>query len=134
MKNLKLNYLMITIVMCASMMLSCKAQVTDNEDYQNLILGEWVAEGSSISDKWVFLNDNTLQEFTNNQVDETYSWEIIESTNSGVKSVYLELTNTTNPNDFYNYEISALTDEELVLIYQREENMGLGKPFTLVKQ
>ncbi len=121
----------ITIIFVLSFSV-CDGQSTTEEEV--LILGTWVAEGSNINDKWVFTSNGTLREYTNNSLDITYVWSILSTVNSGITSHYLEIVNTNDSTDMYNYEISIINEEMFVLIYQREDNMGLGKPAIYFRQ
>lgn len=113
---------------------NCKAQSNPYNEDTILLTGTWVIEGETLSDKWVFESNGTLNEFADNQLDVSYNWEVVNSTNSGIKSKYLEIVNNNDSSDYYNYEISLLDEEKLVLIYQRKTNMGIGKPITYLKQ
>jgi len=133
MKRIKLTLSLIVLILMISY--CCKAQqVSDEKNDANLLAGTWVAEGATLNDKWVFSVNGTMQEYTYNRIETNFSWKITNSTNSGVKSKYLKLTNTIDPNDVYNYEISILNKEKMVLIYQRKNNMGISKPITFIKQ
>ena len=115
--------------------LNCKAQLIPQQDEDTqLLVGTWVTEGSAINNRWKFNSDGTMENYTDNEVEATYAWLIINSINSGVKSKYLKLTNVLDSNNVRNYEISILDEVRMTLIYQRGNNMGIGKPFTMFKQ
>ena len=64
-----------------------------NED--DLIIGTWVEETTTIANRWVFSENGILQEYYQNQLDATYTWQITQSqTPSGLTISYLILTNT----------------------------------------
>ncbi len=132
-KFLKLNITLLCILMF-SISKGQVSTVIDSNEEESLIIGTWVAENSTISDKWVFTNDNILKEYTNDILDITYSWSLFGNANSGVKSHYLEITNTNDISEKYKYEISIVDDDKLILIYQRENDMGIGKPIIYNKQ
>ena len=114
---------------------SGKAQtLIDSSEESNFIVGTWIPENSTITEKWVFSPDNVLKEYTDGLIDSTYSWEIVGESNSGVQSHYLELINQNNVNDKKYFEISAINSERLVLIYQREYGMGISKPAVFYRQ
>lgn len=125
--NLKL--LLIVIFSCTNSLAQSKPST-----YKDLIVATWVVKGESSNERLVFKSNGEVDSYEDNQIVDTYSWVIEESINNGVTRIYLELENTQNPSDEYNYEISALTDELLVLIFMRKNNMGIGKPITYIRQ
>lgn len=127
--------LIITSILLVSFF-NCKAQLIPQlgEDAQ-LLVGTWITEGSTIANKWVFNADSTLDKYDENQIYDSYSWVILNSTTpSGIVNKHLKIINVTDSSEEYHYEISALNEERLVLVYQKVENMGIGKPLTLFKQ
>jgi len=102
----------------------CKAQLIQEFNYEAEIVGTWVAEGSSISNKWIFETSGVLSKYDNNNIYKKYNWTIT----NGIHGVYLKIININDLTDIYNYEINALNNERLVLVYQRGNNMGIGKP------
>jgi hypothetical protein len=125
----------VTICVFAFTFCNCKAQQTaqHGNDFQEII-GTWIAEGSSNASRWVFNSNGTMQDYSEGGVIKTYYWEIITAVVGGFKSSYLELKLVTDTSKERNYEISLLTEKKMTLIYQRGDNMGIGKPFTLFKQ
>lgn len=126
---LNLKLLVIVIFSCAN----CLAQ-SKSSTYEELIVATWVVKGESSNERLVFKSNGEVDSYEDNQIANSYSWVIEESINNGVKSIYLELENTQKVFDNYNYEINALTDELLVLIFMRKNNMGIGKPITYIRQ
>jgi hypothetical protein len=127
--------LVITLIILS--FFGCKTQqVIDESLYGNesAIIGTWVTEESTLQNKWVFTDDELLKRYDSGHLFKTYIWSLVNSVNSGVRSQYLELINIKDSSDVYNYEISILDEERLTIIYQRKNNMGLGKPTTLFKQ
>lgn len=112
----------------------CNGQINNNTidstEEESLIVGTWVAENSTINDKWVFTSNNFLEEYTEGSLDITYTWSIFGVSNSAVNSHYLEIINTNDFSEKYRYEISIVDNDKLTLIYQREDNMGISKPAT----
>lgn len=99
-----------------------------------LIVGTWVEESSSIENRWVFKSNLIINRYDDNTIYKTYTWQITEGeTPSGLKISHLILTNTQDENDVYHYEINGLSEEKLVLVYQRPGG-GLGKLTTYFKQ
>lgn len=118
--------------------LSCKAQLPNQPsndaltDFEQKLIGTWVAEGTSFEDRWVIENNYTLKEYDADDFT-TYNWVANEgSAPSGVPFNTLEITNVDNPNDTYNYEINTLTNDKMILVYQRSG--GLGGLMTYHKQ
>jgi hypothetical protein len=98
-----------------------------------LIVGTWVSEDDT-SVQLVFTSDGLQKDIINGILLETYTWQITESqTPGGLIISHLILTNTEDPNDTYHYEINALSEERLVLVYQRPGG-GIGKLTTYYKQ
>lgn len=128
--------LILTLILTLGFTFNCKAQLIPQQNENTILLtGTWVIEGSTIDDKWVFNSDGTMQEYADNQVDISYSWVVLNSnTPSGIRISHLEIVNITDTSERYIYEINMLNEEKLVLVYQRGDNMGIGKPFTLFKQ
>jgi len=116
--------------------ISCKAQLHQQQvnDFNSLIIGTWIVEGSTNESRWVFNSNGTMQGYSEGGLTKTYHWEIITAVVGGFKSSYLELKLITDTSKERNYEISLLTEEKMTLIYQRMSNQGLGKPFTLFRQ
>ena len=111
---------------------SCKAQQQLNQEDQ-LIVGTWVSEDDT-SVQLVFTSDGLQKDIINGILLETYTWQITESqTPGGLIISHLILTNTEDPNDTYHYEINALSEERLVLVYQRPGG-GIGKLTTYIRQ
>ena len=99
-----------------------------------LIVGTWVEESTTTENRLVFYETGNLEDYYKNQISETYTWQITESqTPGGLIISHLILTNTEDPNDTYHYEINALSEERLVLVYQRPGG-GIGKLTTYYKQ
>ena len=98
-----------------------------------LIVGTWVSEDDT-SVQLVFTSDGLQKDIINGILLETYTWQITESqTPGGLIISHLILTNTEDPNDTCHYEINALSEERLVLVYQRPGG-GIGKLTTYYKQ
>ena len=74
-----------------------------------------------------------MQEYENGQIQNTYKWDVTNSTNSGIRSKYLKLLNPYNFK-IKRFEISFLDEDKMILIYQRDNNMGISKPVELMKQ
>ena len=74
-----------------------------------------------------------MQEYENGQIQNTYKWDVTNSTNSGIRSKYLKLLNHYNFK-IKRFEISFLDEDKMILIYQRDNNMGISKPVELMKQ
>jgi hypothetical protein len=106
------------------------AQETVNKNYEELIIDTWVVQGQSSSERLVFKSNGELEEYTDNKIEDVYSWVIEDY---GIKGLYLAIENIKDPTDYWNYEISALNDELLVLIYIRPNHMGIAKPATYVR-
>lgn len=132
-KNLR-AIILLTFVLFISKCNGQSLNKIDSSEEESLIVGTWVSENSTISDKWIFTSNNLLKEYSDGVLDITYTWSISGVSNSGVNSHYLEIINTSNPKEKYMYEISIVSNDELILIYQREDNMGLGKPATYFRQ
>jgi len=87
------------------------------------IFGTWVAEGSSYENRWIYHEDHTLTTYYKNDVYKTYSWTIRDvTTPSELTLQELIWTNTKNPDDEKHFQIDTLTDERLILVY----NKGVG--------
>lgn len=99
-----------------------------------LIIGTWIEESTTIENRWVFESNNIINRYDNNTVYKSYIWQITESpTPSGLIISHLILTNTEDSNDTYHFEINTLSDEWLVLVYQRPGG-GIGKLTTYIRQ
>ena len=131
-KDMKTIYKIIGIVIIAIVIngFSSMKQQTETE----LIIGTWIEESSTFQDRIIIQNNGIYQEYDENAISDTYNWEITEKqTPSGLTLSYLILTNTQDANDVYEYEINALNNEILVLVYQRPD-LGPGEPTTYIKQ
>ncbi len=127
---------LISIAILSFTFFNCASQIeaaTTSEDMRVLI-GSWVAEGSSLDDKWVFQDNGKLKKYTNGVNDDTFNWSINNfMTPSGLIIKYLKTYNSIDLSEFYVYEINTLSDERLVLVYQRPGG-GIGKLMTYIKQ
>ena len=98
------------------------SQLTQEED---LIIGEWV----SIEDNnWRlnFNNQGKCYDYYQGTLETTYVYSITEETaNNGVVFSYLMLVNVNDIEEVYNYEINALSENDLALDYQGDLNEKL---------
>lgn len=98
-----------------------------------LIVGTWVSEDDA-NVQLIFTSDGLQKDIINGILLETYTWQITESpTPSGLIISHLILTNTEDSNDTYHFEINTLSEEWLVLVYQRPGG-GIGKLTTYIRQ
>lgn len=127
----------IIVLVLLSSFFSCKAQEvasTSSSSKEGLIIGTWVIEGLTLNNKWVINTDGTLQEYSGSLVDITYNWVITQGTTpSGLNISHLKITNVSDATDVYDFEIDALNDERMVLVYQRPSG-GIAKRATYFRQ
>lgn len=133
MKKLKQTHKIIFVLLLMSLF-SFKAQQVQTTNEDTLIVGTWVAEGNPTSYYSVYESNGIVKRYTDNTLSKTYNWSIVQSTTpSGLTIPYLKLINVNDSTDVYDYEINALNDEILVLVYQRGEGRGIAKPATYLR-
>ncbi len=95
-----------------------KEQILTNQ-YEELIIGSWIPEGSEFSDRNVFNNDGTMLEYSAEDATSHFNWYIDTSTTpSGTLLISsLRLQNVNDLSDISEFEIDTLTSEEMVLVY-----------------
>lgn len=134
MKKLKRTQQFILVLLLASFFNS-KAQQTIPTNFENLIVGTWVAEGNPTSYYFVYESNGVVKRYNENSLYKTYNWTIIESfTANGLKKYHLKLVNSTNSNEIDIHEIDTLNTERMVLVYQRGQGWGIAKPATYFRQ
>lgn len=103
-----------------------------NQDNQ-LIIGTWVQEDDS-NIKMVFTADGLEKDYVNGELIDTFNWQITSgATPSGLTISHLILTNILDANDVSRFEINALNNDTLVLVFQRPGG-GIGQMATYVRQ
>lgn len=128
-KKTKLGLLLSTAVLFG--LLSFKISTNSNET----IIGSWVSE-SDINSKLVFTSDGKCKEYYENELQDTYSYQIANTTpQCGIDvpidqyTSYLKMTNISDSSDVYCYEINGITTSSLsirlignggALIYDRQ--------------
>jgi len=118
-----MKILSITLALCISLILSANYFLNPQINDPEIIVGTWVAEGSSFENRWIYSEDHTVDRYYKNEIYKTYNWTIRELTApSGKTGHELILTNSENPDDQQNLLIDTLTDERLILVY----NTGIG--------
>jgi len=94
-----------------------------SQECENLIIGTWVGQGNSINYRDVYHSNRTMTDYTEGEVTKTYYWNIsTHLTQSGITISKLLMQNTQNTEDEWTYEITALNDDKMVLLY----NNGLS--------
>ena len=84
---------------------------------EELIKGTWIPEGCPTC-QWVF-KDGKCYRYYDGELKFTYNYEIYEgkSVNGRFTFSFLKLTDTSNPNRIFEYEINALGEEKMALEY-----------------
>jgi len=131
----------IILFFCSLFFFNCNAQLSPNSascstaEDETLIVGTWVSEGLTLDNKWVFNSNKVLIRYDEGIIYDTYNWDITCSiTPSGLKDYYLTIMNISDASDKYVYNINTLTQERLVLVYQRGDGQGIGKLATYLRQ
>ena len=90
---------------------------TQQNQEEELIKGTWIPEGCSTC-QWVF-KDGKCYQYDEGRLDDTYYYEIYEgeSSDGTLTFSFLKLTNVSDPNDVFEYEINGLSEEKMVLEY-----------------
>lgn len=105
----------------------------DYKKENELIIGTWIEVSSSVENRLVFYENGICEDYDENQIFETYKWEIIENTTqSGLSLYHLILINSEDTSDIYHYEINVLNEEIMIITYQIPE-WGFGKPTTYLR-
>lgn len=137
MKTLTKTHLIVLVVLLTAFV-SCKvhkAPSTSSSTEEGLIVGTWVAEGNATSYYSVYESSGIAKRYSDNELYKTYNWEIVRgTTSSGLTIPHLKLVNVFDETDVYDFEIDALNDERMVLVYQRGEGFGIAKPATYLRQ
>ena len=91
--------------------------LTQQNREEELIKGAWIPEGCSTC-QWVF-KDGKCYRYYDGELKFTYNYEIYEgkSVNGRFTFSFLKLTDTSNPNRIFEYEINALGEEKMALEY-----------------
>ena len=82
------------------------------------ITGTWIATGKTYESRWVFRKGGTVERYYKNDLYKIYNWsirEVTESSDSGLGE--LVLANINNPDIEIDFQISVLTGEQLILVY-----------------
>lgn len=93
--------------------------VTDEDEHQApLIIGTWITPGKSYASRWVFRKSGTVEKYYKNELYKTYYWKIRETSNPSESTLRdLTLANVNNPDIEIEFQISVLTDKQLILAY-----------------
>ena len=94
---------------------------TEEEEEQPIsrITGTWIAKGKTYASRWVFLKSGTVERYYKNDLYKIYYWSIREASESsdfGLRE--LVLANINNPDIEIDFQISVLTGEKLILLYE----------------
>ena len=84
---------------------------------EELIKGTWIPEGCSTC-QWVFA-DGKCYQYDEGRLDDTYNYEILEekSINGKLTFSVLILTNVSDPNDVFEYEVNGISEDKMTLEY-----------------
>jgi|GEM_PF-2862822 len=94
---------------------------------KELIVGSWIAEGASFSDRIVFENDGSMNEYSAEDSTLTYNWQIQTGTTpSGTIIIStLLLQNLNDLSEIIEFEVDTITEEEMVLVF--DNGIGLQR-------
>ena len=91
---------------------------------EKLIVGTWVAEGESLSSRWIFKSNGECLMYDENEVLGTYIFKFSTTSpqcgievDTGPKEKYLSLTNKSNIKDKMCYLLDFVDDKKLSIIY-----------------
>lgn len=91
----------------------------EEEEYQApKITGTWIAAGNSYANRWVFKKSGMVEKYYKNELYKIYYWSILDASDPSEPDMReLILANINNPGTEIEFQISVLTDEQLVLVY-----------------
>lgn len=117
---MKKIYKIIGITIFISSVLGFTIFKQQNQD-NVLIIGTWAQEDDTTI-RMTFTADGLVKDYVNGELIDTNNWHITsENTPSGLTISHLILTNTLDVNDVSRFEINALNNETLVLVFQRPD-------------
>lgn len=96
------------------------------------ITGTWITPGKSYASRWVFRKNGTVEKYYRNELYKTYLWTIREASNPAESTLReLTLANVNNPDIEIEFQISVLTGEQLILVYNTgiEESQNIFKRY-----
>lgn len=83
------------------------------------ITGTWIATGKTYASRWVFRKSGTVERYYKNDLYKVYYWSIRDvSDPSDSRLRELVLANKNNPDIEIDFQISVLTGDQLILVYE----------------